>query len=77
MKAAASRYKVDDSALSAIRRLAGKTQVELAAAAGVNHSYISRLERGLRLGCAREVLEALARELQVPTSALIAAKVDE
>lgn len=77
MKPVTSRYRVNGPALRAFRYVSGKTQVALAVEAGANHSYISRLERGERLGCTREVLENLAAALGVPMPALVAADLDD
>ncbi|MFF0860926.1 helix-turn-helix domain-containing protein [Nonomuraea sp. NPDC003560] len=73
MNNVASRCRVNGHAMRALRRLSGKTQLDLARMGGVTHSYISRLERGERLGCTHEVLERLAAALGVPISALISA----
>lgn len=77
MKRVTSRYRVNGPALRAFRYVSGKTQVALAVEAGANHSYISRLERGERLGCTHEVLEKLAIALGVPMPALVAADLEE
>ncbi|WP_372455683.1 helix-turn-helix domain-containing protein [Nonomuraea sediminis] len=69
----ASRFRVNSHALRALRRLSGKTQADLALEGQVTHSYISRLERGQRLGCTSDVLQRLAVALGVPVSALVAA----
>lgn len=74
VKQVASRHRVNGHALRALRHLSGKTQEGLAQEGQINHSYISRLERGERLGCNHDVLERIARALDVPVEALIAAR---
>jgi transcriptional regulator with XRE-family HTH domain len=69
-----SDYVLLGRALAALRRKAGKTQVQSARAVGVRDTYISQLERGLRapswrttfalLRYYRATLADLAREVE-------------
>lgn len=54
-----------------IRQDARLSQEELAEAAGINRTYLSQLENG-RSSPTLDVLERIARALEVPISALIA-----
>lgn len=56
-------------AIRAIRRTARRTQVEIAAAAGINQSYLSLLEKEQR-AASDEVIDAIAEALGVPSDAL-------
>ncbi|WP_051165966.1 helix-turn-helix domain-containing protein [Amycolatopsis orientalis] len=49
------------------RRVAGLRREELAQLAGVSVSYYTRLEQGLSRGASAEVLDAIARALQLDT----------
>lgn len=55
-----------------LRLARGLTQAELAARAGVDRSYVSRLERGQRANPSQDVLAALARVLGVPLDSFLA-----
>lgn len=57
--------------LKAVRKRRGLTQRELAKAAGVSSSLISKLEQGELTDTRMESAHAMARALRVPTTALI------
>ncbi|WP_062441322.1 helix-turn-helix domain-containing protein [Herbidospora daliensis] len=67
------RCPINSHALNAFRQVRGKTLAELAAEVGVHDSFVSRLERGERQTCTPELAEGLARALDVPMTALLAA----
>ena len=71
--AARKRRKVNPHALHALRMKADLTQERLGSLARIDHTTISRLERGERFTCPVEVIERLAEALHVPTNALCAA----
>lgn len=52
--------------LQALRRRAGLSQGALAKLAGIDPSYVNRLERGEREPPKREIVEALIAALQLP-----------
>lgn len=57
--------------LVALRTAKGWDQKQLAEAAGVDRSVISRLERGLQADCRVSVLIAISAALNIPPEALI------
>jgi len=62
---------IDIDKLIALRNAKGWDQKQLAEAAGVDRSVISRLERSLQEDCRLSVLVALARALEAPAETLI------
>ena len=56
-------------AIRAVRRAAKRTQVQIAAAAGIDQSYLSLLEADQR-AASDEVIEAIAKALGVPAEIL-------
>lgn len=65
--------KINGHAVRAIRIAQGVSQVELAERSGLNHSYISRLERGQRCHPAPGITKKLAEALGVPMAGILAA----
>lgn len=63
--------KINGHAVRAIRLAAGDSQVVLATRAGLDHSYVSRLERGQRCYPAPRITKALADALGVPMAAIL------
>lgn len=57
--------------LVALRTAKGWDQKQLAEAAGIDRSVISRLERGLQADCRVSILVAIAAALDVPPDVLI------
>lgn len=68
------RRKLNPHALQAIRARERLTQKRLAGLVGLDHTTISRLERGERYTCPVDVIERMAEALNVPTDALCAAE---
>lgn len=64
--------RINAIALAAIRERSGQTQTQLAAAASLSPSHVSRLEAGKRKWPSLRVTRALAEALDVPVSALLA-----
>lgn len=54
------------------REQAGISQEQLAAAIGVNHSYIARIESGKRAKPAADILQRIADTLHIDASELLA-----
>jgi len=59
--------------LQSLRKASGKTQREVAAAAGIDFTYLSKLEHGKDPAPSEELIERLARVLDVPAEHLLAA----
>jgi DNA-binding XRE family transcriptional regulator len=59
-----------ENPIRAIRRWRGRTQTQLAAAAGLTRSHLSALERGDRAGTA-DTLKSIADALNVPVDVLV------
>jgi transcriptional regulator with XRE-family HTH domain len=68
-----SETLIDVNVLRSLREARGWDQATLAAHAGIDPSVISRLERGLQVDLKASVLASLARALQIPVDALLAA----
>ena len=68
----ADRHKINGHALRAMRIAAGLSQATLAVKAGLDHSYVSRLENGARKGVNGQAIDGLAAALGVPVDALTA-----
>lgn len=66
-KAAAIRLPRQAVTLSELRKLVGRTQMETAAAAGMDQSELSKAERrdGHRVATLRRYVEALGGELEI------------
>jgi transcriptional regulator with XRE-family HTH domain len=62
---AATTVEVHGYALRVIRQARGRAVADLAAALGVDRSYISHLERGSKLRVSPELYAALLHELQI------------
>ena len=62
---------VNGTVLRALRRARNWDQKQLAVAAGINPSVVSRLERGIQRDVAASVLVVLSRALAVPVDALL------
>lgn len=58
--------------LRAIRKRTGRTQEEIAEAAGIDQSYLSLLEKEAR-AASDQVLDALAAALDVPVDSILRA----
>ncbi|GAA0347701.1 helix-turn-helix domain-containing protein [Actinoallomurus spadix] len=67
------RRKINPHALQALRARERLTQARLAGLAGVDHTTVSRLERGERYTLPVEVIDRFAEALKVPATALYAA----
>lgn len=67
--------RINGVALQALRRARQESLVDVSVRSGVDHSYISRLERGERRYPAIRITSALAQALDVPVEALLAAEV--
>lgn len=67
--------RINGIALNALRRVRNESLVDVSARSGVDHSYISRLERGERRYPAMRITCALASALEVPVEALLAVEV--
>ena len=59
--------------LHSLRKASGKTQREVATAAGIDFTYLSKLEHGKDPAPSEELIERLARVLDVPPEHLLAA----
>lgn len=68
-----TRRRINAHALQALRIKKRLTQEELGVRVDLDHTTISRLERGQRFTLRPEVLERFAEALGVPASALCAA----
>ncbi|WP_329426873.1 helix-turn-helix transcriptional regulator [Streptosporangium sp. NBC_01495] len=66
------RPKINRHAVRALRLSQGFSQVKLASRAGLDNSYVSRIESGQRLHPAPDVTLRLAEALGVPMAALVA-----
>lgn len=64
--------RINGVALQALRKARQESLVALSTRSGVDHSYISRLERGERQYPAIRITSALAEALDVPVEALLA-----
>ena len=64
--------KINAHAVKALRVAQGLSQVSLARKAGLDHSYLSRIERAQRCHPAPSVTKALAEALGVPMAAILA-----
>lgn len=64
--------RINGHAVRALRVAQGFSQVSLAAAAGLDHSYLSRIERAQRCHPAPTVTKGLADALGVPMVAILA-----
>lgn len=64
--------RINAYALTAFRKQTGQTQTQLAEAANLSPSHVSRLESGKRKWPSLRITEALAGALGVPVSALLA-----
>ena len=62
---AATTVAVHGYALRVIRQARGRAVADLAAALGVDRSYITHLERGSKLRVSPELYAALLHELQI------------
>ncbi len=70
MKTALTVEKAFGSVLRELRKRTGKTQETIALDAGLDRTYISMLERGLRQPTLETIL-ALARALELPAAEVI------
>jgi transcriptional regulator with XRE-family HTH domain len=63
----AAREELREMLLSELRRAAGKTQVELAAAMGIQQPNVSKLESqdDMQISTLRQIVEALGGQLEI------------
>lgn len=64
------RRRINPYALRAHRRASGERQLDIAEVAGLDHTTISRLERGERQTLPMDVIGRIADHFGVPVSAL-------
>jgi transcriptional regulator with XRE-family HTH domain len=66
---------INGDALRAFRELQGRSVRGLAQEAGVDYSYLSKLERGVKANASPETAQALADVLVVPLTAITTKRV--